>query len=110
MNVYEQAHNLSKAIKESQEYKTLKLATEKIKTQPEIEKMLKEFIEKQMEIQTKQMLGQECDTNMEEVQKISAIVMQNPVANEYLQCQMRFSIMVQDVYKILGETVAVMQL
>jgi hypothetical protein len=32
------------------------------------------------------------------------IIASDPLASEYLQTQMRFTIMMQDVYKILGET------
>ena len=34
---------------------------------------------------------------------LSAILMQDPSAAQYLQCQMRFSMMMADVYKIISE-------
>lgn len=108
MNVYEEAHNLSRAIKESEEYKQYKAAAEKIKENEELDKMMKDFMNKQIEMQTQQMLGQEPEQSMmESIQKLSAIVMSDPVAAEYLQCQMRFSIMIQDVYKILGDVITI---
>ena len=58
MNVYEEAHNLSRAIKESEEYKHYKAAADKLKEKPELDKMIKDFMEKQIKIQTKQMLGE----------------------------------------------------
>ncbi len=110
MNVYEESHKLAKAIKESEEYKQLKTLSEKIEEKNELKSMLKDFMEKQVEMQTKQMLGEEISTNaLEDIQKLSAIVMQDPLAAEYLQAQMRFGIMLQDVYKIIGETGAVAQ-
>lgn len=108
MNVYEEAHSLKKAIKESEEYKQYKAAADKIKENPELDKMMKDFMDKQIEMQTKQMLGEEASAEvMESIQKLSGIVMADPAAAEYLQCQMRFSLMVQDVYKILGEAITV---
>ncbi|ESE30823.1 MAG: YlbF family regulator [[Eubacterium] brachy] len=105
MNVYEEAHNLSRAIKESEEYKHYKAAADKLKEKPELDKMIKDFMEKQIKIQTKQMLGEAVEeSQLSEIQRLSAIVMQDPLAAEYMQCQMRFSIMAQDVYTILGET------
>lgn len=105
MNVYEEAHNLSRAIKESEEYKYYKAAADKLKEKPELDKMIKDFMEKQIKIQTKQMLGEAVEeSQLSEIQRLSAIVMQDPLAAEYMQCQMRFSIMAQDVYTILGET------
>ena len=106
MNVYEEAHNLSKAIKESEEYKQYKAAYDKIKENPELDKMMKDFMEKQIQMQTKQMLGEEVPQDMmQNIQKLTEIVTADPAAAQYLQCQMRFSIMMQDVYNILGETV-----
>lgn len=106
MNVYEEAHSLSRAIKESEEYKQYKAASDKIKENPELDKMIQDFMEKQIKMQTKQMMGEEVPQDiMETIQKLSGIVMADPAAAEYLQCQMRFSLMMQDVYNILGETV-----
>ncbi len=108
MNVYEEAHNLSNAIKQSEEYKQYKAASDKVKENPELDKMMKDFLDKQIQMQTKQMLGQEVEGEiMESIQKLSGIVMSDPVAADYLQCQMRFSIMIQDVYKILGDVITI---
>ena len=108
MNVYEEAHNLSNAIKQSEEYKQYKAASDKVKENPELYKMMKDFLDKQIQMQTKQMLGQEVEGEiMESIQKLSGIVMSDPVAADYLQCQMRFSIMIQDVYKILGDVITI---
>jgi len=40
---------------------------------------------------------------MGQLQQLSAILMQDPTAAEFLQNQMRFSMMMSDVYKIIGE-------
>lgn len=40
----------------------------------------------------------------QQLQQLSAILMQDPSAAQYLQCQMRFSVMMADVYKIIGES------
>ena len=61
-------------------------------------------MKKQFEMQTQQMMGSEIDAEtMQTLQQLSAILMQDPLAAEYLQNQMRFSIMMSDVYKIVGE-------
>lgn len=107
MNVYEEAHNLSRAIKESEEYRQYKAASDKVKENEELDRMLQDFMQKQVEVQTKQMMGEEVGPEvMESIQKLSAIVMTDPSAAEFLQCQVRFAVMIQDVYKILEETVA----
>ena len=71
MNVYEESHKLAKAIKESEEYKQLKTLSEKIEEKNELKSMLKDFMEKQVEMQTKQMLGEEISTYaLEDIQKL----------------------------------------
>ena len=106
MNVYEEAHNLSRAIKECEEYKQYKQALDKIKEKPELDEMIQDFTKKQIEMQTKQAMGEEVDSDMaESIQKLSAIVMSDPAAADFIQTQVRFAIMIQDVYKIIAETV-----
>lgn len=107
MNVYEEAHNLSKAIKESEEYKQYRDTANKVKENPELDKMLKDFMDQQMQVQARQMTGQEVGPEMtESIQKLTTIVMADPLAAEYLQTQMRLSVMIQDIYKILGDAIA----
>ena len=104
MNVYDQAHQLAAAIKESEEYKHLKAAEEQLKTKPDLEKMIKDFQEKSMEIQLKQMTGEQPDAeDMQKLQQLYGIVAMDPIAASYMESDMRFSIMMKDVYEILGE-------
>ena len=108
MNVYEEAHSLERAIKESEEYKEFKRLKEKIDAEESLKKMMEDFHSKQLELQTKQMMGQEITSEMmQSVQDLYQIIAKDPVAAEYLQAEMRFSVMMQDVYKILGEVVGI---
>ena len=71
-----------------------------------LDKMLKDFQQKQFSIQTKQMSGEEItDDMMKQFQDLYAIIVRDPKAAEYIQCELRFSVMMNDVYKILGEAV-----
>ncbi|MEG0918327.1 MAG: YlbF family regulator [Anaerovoracaceae bacterium] len=106
MNVYEEAHNLERAIKESDEYKRYIEAKNRVNEKPELKNMMDDFQKKQIEMQSRQMLGQgDISELMAEVTRLSAIVMQDPIAAEYLQCQMRFSIMIKDVYEIINNLI-----
>lgn len=108
MNVYEEAHSLEREIKESEEYKEFKRLKEKIDAEESLKKMMEDFHSKQLELQTKQMMGQEVTSEMmQSVQDLYQIIAKDPVAAEYLQAEMRFSVMMQDVYKILGEVVGI---
>ena len=104
MNVYNEAHNLASALKECDEYKTYKELKDKLDAQPELSKAVNDFMGKQFEIQMKQMQGQE--VTEEETSKIGqlyGIIMSDPLCAEYMQAEMRFSLMMNDVYKIIGE-------
>ncbi len=104
MNVYDEAHNLARAIKESEEYKQMKNAEAIVDQNEALKKMIQDFQEKSMEIQLKQMAGEELtQETTESIQKLYSIVMQDPQAAEFLQVSMRFSLMMKDVYEILGE-------
>lgn len=104
MNVYDQAHGLSQAIKASEEFKQYDQAKKKIKENPELDKMIKDFQSKQFEMQAKQMTGQQLTPeDMGAVQQLYAILLKDPLAAQYIEAEMRFSLMIKDVYEILGE-------
>ena len=104
MNVYDGAHNLASAIKQSDEFKEFKQYEEQLKANPELEKMINDFQQKSMEIQMKQMSGEELGADaMQSIQQLYGIVMQDPLAANYMQASMRFSLMMKDVFDIIGE-------
>ncbi len=106
MNVYDEAHRLEQAIRESEEYKQHQAAKEKIKANPELEKSLNDFKAKQISLQASQMMGQQVSQEaMAQVQSLYTILAQDPLAAEYLQCEMRFSLMINDVYQILAKVI-----
>lgn len=106
MNVHDEAHNLARAIKESYEYKEYVRLKNAASGNSELAEMLNDFQMKQYEIQTKQMMGEEIDSDiMNQVQSLSQIIMKDPLALEYVQAMQRFSLLVNDVYTILGEVI-----
>jgi len=104
MNVYDQAHQLATAIKESEEFKHYDNSRRALESNPQLNQAMKDFMKKQFEIQAQQMMGEEMNAEtMAQMQQLSAILMQDPIAAEFMQNQMRFSMMMSDVYKIVGE-------
>ena len=105
MNVYDQAHQLATAIKESEECKQYNAVREKLEANPELNSAVQDFMKKQFEVQTAQLMGKEMDQEeFMQLQQLIAVLMQDPLTSEYFQCQMRFSTMMSDVYKIIGDT------
>ena len=106
MNVYDQAHQLAKAIKESEEFKHFEGAQMQLKNKPDLDQMIKDFQQKSMEIQLKQMAGEQPDAeDMQKIQQLYGIVAMDPMAASYMDAEMRFSIMMKDVYEIIGEAI-----
>ena len=44
---------------------------------------------------------------MTQVQQLYGIMMKDPLTAQYMEAQMRFSLMMNDVYKIIGEAIGV---
>ncbi len=108
MNVYDCAHQLAKALRDSQEYKNFNRLKEEVSGNKELQEMLNDFQQKQLEIQTQQLFGNEVEEDgMEEIQKLYQIISKDPKAAEYLQAQMVLSKMMADIYGILGEVIKV---
>ena len=107
MNVYDEAHSLARALKESQEYKFYMEMKEKVNANPELTEMLNDFQSKQFQLQAQQMMGGEApDANAaEQIQSLYQILMADPLAAQYLQAEFAFTRMVSDVYGILGEVI-----
>lgn len=106
MNVHDEAHNLARAIKESPEYKEYVRLKDTASQNEELAAMLNDFQAKQFEIQAKQMMGEELGPElMEQIQSLYQILMKDPLASQYVQAEMRFSLLVNDVYTILGEVI-----
>jgi cell fate (sporulation/competence/biofilm development) regulator YlbF (YheA/YmcA/DUF963 family) len=108
MNVYEQAHSLAAAIKESEEFKQFDALRKQVEANPDLNAMIKDYEKRQIQFQTKQMTGEMTQENMQQqMSDLYAVVMKDPLAAQYLQAQMRFSVMMADVYKILGDAMGI---
>ncbi|HHX13636.1 MAG TPA: YlbF family regulator [Clostridiales bacterium] len=106
VNVYDEAHALARALKESPEYKHYVEVKTKVSANPELSEMINDFRDKQMQLQAQQMLGQEAAPEMlEQVQSLYEIVLKDPLAAQFMQAEYAFTRVVGDVYGILGEVV-----
>ena len=106
MNVYDEAHSLAKAIKESNEFKEFDRIRNEVDSDKETSDMLKELTELQVQLQTTQLTGQQPDKDVfARFQSLSAMVMTKPLAAQYLQAQMAIATMMNDVFGIVGEAI-----
>ena len=108
MNVYDHAHELARALKQSPEYTGYIQLKEKVSRNAELSQMLNDFQEKNMQMQTQQMLsGQPPEGMADQIQSLYQILMADPLAAQYLQAEFAFTKIIADVYGILGEVIQV---
>ena len=106
MNVYDEAHGLARAIKESNEFKEFDRMRQEVERDPDASKMLGELQQLQMELQAAQMSGKQPEAEvMQRMQSLSTLVATKPVAAKFMQTEAAFSVMMSDVFKIIGEAV-----
>ena len=107
MNVYDEAHSLAKAIRESNEFKEFDRLRKQVDNDKECADMLKELTEIQMQLQAAQLSGQQPDKDMfARFQSLSTMAMTKPLAAQYLQAQMAIGTMMNDVFGIVGEAIS----
>ena len=106
MNVYDEAHNLAKAIKESNEFKEFDRIRKEVDSDKETSDMLKELTELQMQLQAAQLTGQQPDKDLfARFQSLNTMAMTKPLAMQYMQAQFALATMMNDVFGIVGEAI-----
>jgi cell fate (sporulation/competence/biofilm development) regulator YlbF (YheA/YmcA/DUF963 family) len=109
MNVYDKANDLVRAIKESIEYKNMDLAQKELSKSPEHMEMVKDFMKAQLNIQTMTMLKQEINDETKEAFNAQYMaIMGIESCRKFLEAQNIFGKILQDIYKMIGETSEVM--
>lgn len=107
-NVYDVAHELARALKESDQYKNYVEIKHKVSENEDLSAMINDFQDKNMAMQTEQMLkGAPPEDLVAQVQSLYKIVMADPLAAQYIQAEMSFTQVVSDIYGILGEVIRV---
>ena len=105
MNVYNEAHNLAQAVKESEEFKNYDALRKKIDENPTLSEMVNDIQKKQLDMQMQQMAGTFEGDPQAKLMEIYQLMMKDPLLADFFTAEARFSLMMQDVYKILNEAV-----
>ena len=106
MNVYDEAHGLARAIKESNEFKEFDRMRKEVEQDADVSQMLGELQKLQIELQTAQMTGNQPDADMmSRMQSLSTMLATMPLAAKFMQTEAAFSVMMNDVFRIIGEAV-----
>lgn len=105
-NIYDLAHQLKRAIMNSNEYKNYKEKKKIVYSNEKNRNMIEDFRKQTLELQMKQLSGEEVDKNqLEKLKNLEEILRLNPTINEFLLSEYRFSQLVQDITKIIGEAI-----
>ncbi|KYP81885.1 YlbF family regulator [Ferroacidibacillus organovorans] len=104
MNPYDCAHELARAIRESEGFRAMKAAKEKIDPDEKAKEMLNDFHLKQLQFEQKRILGQEpTEEEQDGLHKLYEILQMHQPVREYLQAEYQLSVLMQDVQKVLGD-------
>ncbi|MFK4421222.1 cell fate (sporulation/competence/biofilm development) regulator YlbF (YheA/YmcA/DUF963 family) [Paenibacillus sp. RC62] len=105
MNIYDKAHDLAKALKESKEVEEITSAMKLIETDPEAKKMLDDFRERQMEVQQRMMSGDmPAQEEMEKMEKLFEVLSLNLNIRRLFDAERRLSVIIEDVNKIIADS------
>lgn len=106
MNVYDNAHELANALKNSNEFTEFKAAKEIVEKDEKTKEMLYDFKKKQFELQTEHMSGKEpAQEKIVNLRNLYNILIADANISKYFEAEFKFSQMISDVYKIIGEAV-----
>lgn len=108
MNIYDKAHEFARELGKCDEVVKLKEASKKIEGDESSRKILDDFRKLQIEAYTQHMQnGSVSEEIQEKLRSIGTVISMNASVSEYLQAEQRFSIMWDDVLKILNDAIGI---
>ncbi|UII56858.1 YlbF family regulator [Cytobacillus spongiae] len=102
VNLHDSAYELEKAIRQSDEYTNLKNAYDEVNADPSAKEMFENFRNIQMQLQQKQMMGQEISQEeVEQAQKTVALVQQHDKISKLMEAEQRMSMIITELNQII---------
>ena len=106
MNVYDTANELARGIRDSQEFKRMTEAKQKLSLDAQATDMVNDFMRQSKELEFEKMSGRTPDKDkIEKVQKLYEVLSINPAASDYIQASIRFQMMINDISKTIGDVI-----
>lgn len=106
MNVYDTANKLAEEIKLSEEYVSLKKSKTELENNIELKSKIKEFEQKRQQMQMLTIQGIEpTSEKTQEIQNMYTELLKDEKAKEYFETEMKFSVLIADVNKIIGDAI-----
>lgn len=105
MSVYDLAHDLARALKESTEYNQYLEVKKQIKEDSACEKMLKELEVLRFKAQQAYFSQKEMEKeDQERLSKLEELVSLNQTVKKYIQAEGQLSVIIQDIQKIIFQS------
>ena len=103
---YDKAHDLAHSMREYEEYKELMAAQEAVKADAVATGLVRTFMAQQMQWEYAKLSGApEADELQKKQEELMPQIQENAAAAAYLQAQMRWSQISNDIYKIISEPI-----
>ncbi|PLR67480.1 MULTISPECIES: YlbF family regulator [Bacillaceae] len=102
VNVYDLGYDLEKALRESDDFKTLKKLYDEVNADESARTLFESFRDIQLNLQQKQMSGQEISPEeIEQAQKSVALVQQHGKISKLMEAEQRMSMTIAELNKII---------
>ncbi|XXM74004.1 YlbF family regulator [Lysinibacillus sphaericus] len=102
INLYDQANELERALRQSDEFLELKKMYDEVNSDESASKMFENFRNIQMTLQQKQMNGEEItQEEVEQAQKTAQLVQQHEKIGKLMEAEQRMSMVIQDLNKVI---------
>ena len=101
-SMYDNAHALEKAIRESQEFKELKEAFEAVMNDQSAREMFESFRDSQLNLQEKQLEGEEItEEEVEKARRIVDLVQEHKDISKLMDKEHRLNLVINDISRII---------
>ncbi|WP_316571189.1 YlbF family regulator [Neobacillus sp. YIM B06451] len=102
VNLYDAAYELEKAIRQSDEFKRLKQVYDEVNADQSAKRMFENFRNIQLNLQQKQMMGQEIShEEVDQAQKSVALVQQHPVISRLMEAEQRMGMVIGELNQLI---------
>lgn len=103
VNPYDKAHELARALQESEEFRRLRDIRAKIRQDADADRMLNDFRRRQREWQNRLLSGESSDEDAKQLERLYDVVALHPLVRDLFDAERRAVVLMEDVYRIVGE-------
>lgn len=102
VNIYDDMNKLESTLRKTDEYEAVKTAMADVQTDEEANTLFRSFREIQMNLQQKQMAGEEiAGDELEHAQKTAQLAQENPKIMAMLEAEMKLSSLIEEINRVV---------